>query len=184
MTNNLNIFKKKIENSIFKKNKLFTDSVSGLIILTLVTFSLLGVSACSSVERVRSTSDVLVANKKHFTLEALVQAEIECQRVRKLRCHSSFLNPSSISGAALHPSLGQSWVDELLRDCPEYAAFISELVLRRAKAAGVEPLSGSSRPSHRNPVRRTLWRPTTVSQACLKRSTSSAPSSPQTNCST
>jgi len=133
-----NIFLKyKLSNKIFCKSALFP----------LIIFAVLAISACSSVERVRNTTDLLVANKKHFTLEALVQAEIERQRVRKLRCHSSFLNPSSISGAALHPNLGQSWVDELLRDCPEYAAFISELVLRRAEAAGVEPLRSSSRRS-------------------------------------
>lgn len=97
----------------------------------------LSMPACSTVEKARTATDIVVANKKNFNLQALLQAETERQRLRKLRCHSPFLNPSAISGAAFHPGLGPEWVDELLRDCPEYAAFIAELVLQRSKHAGM-----------------------------------------------
>lgn len=108
-----------------------------LIVFLLLTIFIFAASACSSVEKARNATDAVVATKTHFTMSALVQAEIERQRLRKMRCHSPLLNPTAISGAAVHPSLGRPWVDELLRDCPEYAAFISELVLRRAEGAGI-----------------------------------------------
>ena len=95
------------------------------------------ISACSSVEKARKTTDILVSSKQRLNLDAILQAEVERQRIRKLRCHSPFLSPMAISGAASHPHLGRAWVDELLRDCPEYSAFISELVLRRAERAGI-----------------------------------------------
>lgn len=107
------------------------------IVFLLLTILVLGTSACSSVEKARNATDAVIASKTHFNTSALVQAEIERRRLRKLRCHSPLLNPTAISGAAVHPSLGRPWVDELLRDCPEYAAFISELVLRRAEGAGI-----------------------------------------------
>lgn len=117
---------------------------SGKPILFLMLFALvLSATACSNLEKARSATDVIVANKKNFNLQALLQAEIERQRVRKLRCHSPLLNPSSLSGAAFHPSLGQAWVDELLRDCPDYAAFVADLVLRRAEGAGVARQEGA-----------------------------------------
>jgi hypothetical protein len=89
------------------------------------------------LEKARNTTDFVVANTNDLNTHALVQAEIERRRLRKLRCHSPLLNPTAISGAAIHPSLGRPWVDELLKDCPEYAAFIAELVLRRAEVAGI-----------------------------------------------
>lgn len=115
-----------------------------IFMFLMLTVLIVTASACSNLEKARTVTDVVVANKKNFNLQALVQAEIERKRVRKLRCHSPFLNPSSISGAAFHPSLGRPWVDELLKDCPEYAAFVAELVLRRAEDAGV-PLMDVSR---------------------------------------
>ena len=109
------------------------------LILSSFIFS---VAACSSVEKARKVTDIAIANKNAFNLEALVQAETERQRIRKLRCHSPFLNPMAISSAAFHPNLGRAWVDELLRDCPEYSAFIADIVLRRAENAGVQALQG------------------------------------------
>ncbi len=133
---------KSVQKAILLKRSPVGMALYKRVLLCLVIFLMVGVGACSSVERARNAADVVVTNKKHFNLQALVQAEIERQRVRKLRCHSPFLNPSSVSDAALHPNLGRSWVDELLRDCPEYSAFIAELVLRRAEDAGVEALRG------------------------------------------
>lgn len=123
---------------IYGKFKARSEGKSGkAIFFLLLTILVLGASACSSVEKARNATDAVVASKNHFNMSALVQAEIERQRLRKMRCHSPLLNPTAISGAAVHPSLGRPWVDELLRDCPEYAAFISELVLRRAEGAGI-----------------------------------------------
>lgn len=97
-------------------------------------------SACSTLDKARTATDLAVSHKKNINLQALLQAETERQRLRALRCHSSFLSPSAISGAALHPKLGRAWVDELLRDCPEFAAFVAELVLQRAENAAMRPL--------------------------------------------
>lgn len=113
------------------------------IFLLMVSALLLSVPACSNLDKARTATDVVVANKKNFNLQALLEAEIERQRVRKLRCHSSLLNPSAVSGAAYHPSLGREWVDELLRDCPDYAAFVADLVLRRAQDAGLTRFEGA-----------------------------------------
>lgn len=97
------------------------------------------VAACSGLDKTRKVTDVVVANKKNLNLRALIEAETERQRIRKLRCHSPLLSPSIVSEAALHPRLGPAWVAELLRDCPEYGAFVNELVLQRAATAGVAP---------------------------------------------
>lgn len=113
-----------------------------IVLFLMLAILIMTAPACSNLEKARTVTDVVVANKKNFDLQALLQAEIERQRVRKLRCHSPLLNPASISGAAFHPGLGRAWVDELLRDCPEYAAFVAELVLRRAENAGVTLLEG------------------------------------------
>lgn len=126
-----------------KKIHKFFSIYRSFIIFVALSALVLSAPACSTLEKARGATDVIVANKKNFNLQALLQAEIERKRVRKLRCHSPFLNPSSISGAAFHPSLGQAWVDELLRDCPDYAAFVADLVLRRAEGAGVDRLDGA-----------------------------------------
>lgn len=114
-----------------------------LTILVILAVLSVTISACSSVEKVRKTTDMIVANGDSLNLNALVQAEMERKRLRKLRCHSPLLNPTAISGAASHPSLGRDWVDELLRDCPEYSAFIAEIVLHRAEGAGIEVLKAA-----------------------------------------
>lgn len=129
------IFHFQIEN----RERTNSKRLATFLILTCLIFS---AAACSSVEKARKATDIVIANKSSFNLEALVQAETERQRIRKLRCHSPFLNPMAISGAAFHPSLGRAWVDELLRDCPEYSAFIADIVLRRAENAGIAGLRG------------------------------------------
>ncbi len=121
-----------------RKRLNFKRLVTFLVLASLI-FS---AAACSSVEKARKATDIVIANTSSFSLEALVQAETERQRIRKLRCHSPFLTPMAISGAAFHPSLGRAWVDELLRDCPEYSAFIADIILRRAENAGIEAPRG------------------------------------------
>lgn len=116
---------------------LFNLIVGNFIVYIIIIAAIFSASSCSYLDKARNTTDFVVANKKNLNTYALVQAEIERGRLRTLRCHSPLLNPTAISGAAIHPSLGQPWVDELLRDCPEYAAFIAELVLRRAEVAGI-----------------------------------------------
>jgi hypothetical protein len=111
---------------------------------TLVATLLLAVGACSSVEKVRKAADVIVAGQHKIQVEALVQAEIERQRLRGARCYSPFLTPATISAASQHPSLGENWVDELMRDCPQFSAFMAELLLRRAIDIGLPVLQ----PSH------------------------------------
>ena len=94
-------------------------------------------TGCSYIERARDGSDLAVGVAEHFKLEALVQAEIERQRLRAARCLSPLLTPATISAAAVDSRLGTFWVDGLLADCPQFAAFVSELMLRRAQAAGL-----------------------------------------------
>jgi len=118
-------------------NLIFERRGVKIVLFLMLSVLIMTAPACSNLEKARTVADVVVANTRNFNLQALLQAEIERQRLRKLRCHSPLLNPSSISGAAVHPNLGRAWVDELLRDCPEYAAFVAELVLRRAENAGV-----------------------------------------------
>ncbi|MGB7949022.1 MAG: hypothetical protein WCH75_15160, partial [Candidatus Binatia bacterium] len=146
--NNIKYFKgngmKSLLSGIFQFQINGRERTNSKKLVTFLTLSSLifSAAACSSVEKARKATDIVIANKNSFNLEALVQAETERQRIRKLRCHSPFLNPMAISGAAFHPSLGRAWVDELLRDCPEYSAFIADIVLRRAENAGIEALRG------------------------------------------
>lgn len=98
---------------------------------------LFGLPACSYVERARQGADLAVGVAEHYKLEALVQADIERQRLRTARCLSPLLTPATISAAAVDTRLGAVWIDDLLADCPGFAAFVSELMLRRARAAGL-----------------------------------------------
>jgi hypothetical protein len=95
------------------------------------------VAGCTYVERARRGSDLVVGVAEQYKLETLVQADIERQRVRAARCYSPLLTPATISAAATDGRLGPIWVDGLLRDCPQFGAFLSELMVRRARAAGL-----------------------------------------------
>jgi hypothetical protein len=95
------------------------------------------VGSCSYVERGRQVADVAVATAHQANLLALVEAQEERIRVRKSRCYNPMLTPATLADAALDPRLGAAWVEELLRDCPKFAAFISHLVVSRAQLAGV-----------------------------------------------
>lgn len=98
-------------------------------------------AGCTYVERARRGSELVVGVAEQYKLETLVQADIERQRVRAARCYSPLLTPATISAAATDGRLGSSWVDGLLRDCPQFGAFLSELMVRRARGAGLVPPS-------------------------------------------
>lgn len=109
-------------------------------IISLVSIIAVGcslVSGCSTLEKARGVSDAAVAGKESLSLQALRQAQIERQRARAARCHSPLLTPATISAAAADAHLGEAWVEELLRDCPEFSTFLSNLVLKRARMAGL-----------------------------------------------
>jgi hypothetical protein len=107
----------------------------GVAGFALVAGVLLG--SCSYLERGRQIADIAVATAHQANLAALVEAQEERIRVRKSRCYNPMLTPATIADAALDPRLGLPWVEELLRDCPKFAAFIAQLVVSRARVAGV-----------------------------------------------
>lgn len=92
---------------------------------------------CAFVDKARAGSDLVVAVSDHLALDALAQAEIERKRLRAARCHSPLLTPATISAASIDGRLGPAWIDELMRDCPGFSAFMSDLVFRRARNAGL-----------------------------------------------
>jgi hypothetical protein len=96
-------------------------------------------AGCQYVDRARAASDAVVGVSQYYKVEALVQADIERRRLRKARCYSPLLTPATISAAANDSRLGAGWIDDLLRDCPQFAAFLSELTFRRAASAGLLP---------------------------------------------
>ena len=100
-------------------------------------------AGCAYIDRARTASDLAVTASQFYKLEGLVQADIERRRLRSARCYSPLLTPATISGAAVDTRLGQPWVDELLRDCPQFAAFLSELTVRRGQSAGFAASRGS-----------------------------------------
>ena len=104
-----------------------------------VSMSLCG--ACSTIDKVRRGSDLASTVVQHYDTEVLVQIEVERQRLRKARCLSPLLTPAAISAASVDYRLGSTWIDELLRDCPAFAAFISDLAWRRSRYG--EPLRPS-----------------------------------------
>lgn len=99
-----------------------------------VVFSSTG---CSTMWKARSFADTAVAVQHELDLEALRQVEIERQRFRSARCHSPLLTPAALSAAAEDAALGEAWVEELLRDCPQFSTFLSNLVVTRAIRTGL-----------------------------------------------
>ena len=95
---------------------------------------------CSYVERAREGADLAVGVAERYKLEALVQTDIERRRLRAARCLSPLLTPATISAAATDQRLGMPWVDHLLSDCPQFAAFLSDLAMRRLRESGIEAL--------------------------------------------
>ena len=112
-----------------------TSRLYPLTLFIIVALPLL--AGCTYVDRARRGADLVVGVAEQYKLETLVQADIERQRVRAARCYSPLLTPATISAAATDGRLGPTWVDGLLRDCPQFGAFLSELMVRRARAAGL-----------------------------------------------
>ena len=102
------------------------------------------VGGCQYVENARRMSDLAVTTSQFYKLESLVQLDIERRRVRSARCYSPLLTPATISAAALDSRLGDGWIDELLRDCPQFAAFLSELTRRRSLYGLMPPTLGTT----------------------------------------
>jgi predicted lipoprotein len=94
-------------------------------------------AGCSTIEKARGVSDAAIVGKEILGLQALRQAQTERQRARAARCHSPLLTPATISAAATDADLGEPWIEELLRDCPEFSALLSNLVLKRARTEGL-----------------------------------------------
>ena len=107
------------------------------IVASVASFATVLLGSCSYLERGREIADVAVATAHQANLAALVQAQEERVRIRKSRCHNPMLTPATIADTALDPRLGAPWVEELLRDCPKFAAFIAQLVISRAQFAGL-----------------------------------------------
>jgi hypothetical protein len=103
-------------------------------------------SGCTYVDRARQGTDLVVGIAEQYRLETLVQADIERQRLRAARCYSPLLTPATLSAAAEDARLGPAWVDDLLRDCPRFGAFLSELMMRRARAAGIVTMFPTAAP--------------------------------------
>lgn len=122
-------------------NRKYTSNQSALKrVMFLFTITALGMTAlagCQTVDRVRTATDIAFAVAEKADVEALVQVDLERQRLRRARCHNPMLTPAVLSEAANDQRLGTAWVDELLRDCPQFSAFLSDLVLRRAMASGL-----------------------------------------------
>lgn len=81
---------------------------------------------CTTLETTRNAVGVAVAASREHSLELLAQAEAERRRLREARCYSPLLTPATIGAAAADDRLGRPWVDELLRDCPALASFLTQ----------------------------------------------------------
>lgn len=115
-----------------------SSSVTRLCPLGLCLIAVMSLlPGCSSIDRARRGTDVVVGVAQQYKLETLVQADLERRRLRAARCYSPLLTPATLSAAATDERLGPAWVDGLLRDCPQFGAFLSELMMRRARAAGL-----------------------------------------------
>lgn len=96
-----------------------------------------GQASCSYLDRARRVSDTAVEVSQGLALQAVIEANTERQRLRRLRCIDPLLTPATLSSAAADPRLGQAWVDELLRDCPAFTAFLINSAVSRLSASGI-----------------------------------------------
>lgn len=106
-----------------------------LVSLPVLTLFCLGQTSCAYLDRARRLSDVAVEVSQQVLLQTVVEANVERQRLRRLRCVDPVLTPATISNAAMDPRLGQPWVDELLRDCPAFSAFLMDSAMSRLSPA-------------------------------------------------
>lgn len=116
-----------------------SGAAAACVLRLIATLPLL--AGCSYIERAREGADLAVGVAERYKLEALVQADVERRRLRAARCLSPLLTPATISAAATDQRLGMPWVDGLLSDCPQFAAFLSDLALRRLRDSGIEALA-------------------------------------------
>ena len=107
--------------------------IQALSILAVVLAS----TGCSTVWKVREFTDTAVAVQHELDLEALRQVQIERQRFGSARCHSPLPTPAGPSAPAEEADPGGGWVEELLRDCPQFSTFLSNLVVTRAIRTGL-----------------------------------------------
>lgn len=105
--------------------------------LTALAFACLGQASCSYLDRARRISDVAVDASQQLALQTVIEANVERQRLRRLRCMDPLLTPATISLAAADPRLGKAWVEELLDDCPAYSAFLLDSALTRLSVRGL-----------------------------------------------
>jgi hypothetical protein len=89
--------------------------------------------ACSYVERGRALSDAALIGSHEAAMTAVAEAQEERLRLRRRRCFNPLLTPAVLADAAADPRLGPAWIDELLQDCPQFAALLSQHLLQRAE---------------------------------------------------
>ena len=98
----------------------------------LIPFVLLGLlGACAQVETARLAVDAGAAVARKINVEAIYQVDIERKRARSLRCMSPTLTPDALAAAYADPRLGSAWMNELLRDCPQFSGLLGAMAQER-----------------------------------------------------
>jgi hypothetical protein len=120
-----------MRNKMASIRKAVSMAMSGGIIIS--------VSSCGTLDYARRFTDAGLAKYQEVNIEFLVQAEMERQRLRRARCYSPLLSPAAVSTAAGDPRLGAGWVDDLMRDCPQFSAFVAQLIVQRVGPVGLAP---------------------------------------------
>jgi hypothetical protein len=86
-------------------------------------------SGCGTLDKARVISDLGIEKAHNLNVDTLVEAEIERQRFRRARCYSPLLSPAAVVSGTMDHRLGRPWLNELLRDCPQFSALIAMLVV-------------------------------------------------------
>lgn len=97
------------------------------VVIFVVVSSIL--SGCGTLNKARVISDLGIEKAHNLNVDALVEAEIERQRFRRARCYSPLLSPAAVVSGTMDVRLGRPWLNELLRDCPQFSALIAMLVV-------------------------------------------------------
>ena len=92
---------------------------------------LLAAGGCAQLDRARLAVDAGTAVAREVNTEILYQADIERHRLRALRCMDPLLTPDALAAAYADPRLGRQWLNELLRDCPQFAGLLGALAQDR-----------------------------------------------------
>ena len=96
---------------------------------SVIVFCMPLLGACGALDKARKINDLAIEKAHKLNVDALVEAEVERQRFRRARCYSPLLNPAAIGAGAMDVRLGRSWIEELLRDCPQFSSLITQLVI-------------------------------------------------------